>query len=116
MNAIYILGAVVIALLFYYHYKSVRKNKEQIYCKIVNDVKPEMARQIIPDIALEIKPEIVVTRNTFLYPTDEFGKLEKGVVYDSNTYLYELNENNRNDLVILSEKELLRAKWKKRRH
>jgi hypothetical protein len=26
------------------------------------------------------------TKNKWLYPTDSFGKLEKGVVYDSETY------------------------------
>jgi hypothetical protein len=26
------------------------------------------------------------TKNKWLYPTDEFGKMEEGVVYDSKTY------------------------------
>ena len=104
MNIIYLIGIVVLVILLYYRYKSVRKNKEQINSEIVNDIKPEISRQIIPDIALEIKPEMP-TKNTFLYPTDEFGKMERGVVHDSITYVYELNENNKNDLVILSEKK-----------
>jgi hypothetical protein len=32
------------------------------------------------------KPLISQTKNKWLYPTDEFGKMEEGVVYDSKTY------------------------------
>jgi hypothetical protein len=88
-------------ILFCYHSKSDGINKNQII--------PKIAKKIIPKIPKEIKPEMP-TKNKFLYPTDEFGKMEKGVIYDSNTYVYELNENNRNDLVILSEKKLVKQK------
>lgn len=45
----------------------------------------EITKHVIPDIALEIKPIIVATRNSWLYPEDDFGKLEKGVVSGSVT-------------------------------
>jgi hypothetical protein len=122
MNIISILAIVIIALLFYYRYKSDGLNNEQdaseitkeIDSEIVDDIEPEIATQDDPDVGL-IKPEIVATRNSFLYPEDDFGKLEKGVVTDSVTYVYELNENKSDckDLVILSEKKIYRAKRKK---
>jgi len=112
MNIIYLTSIVVLVILLYYCYKSDSLNKEQIKSEttkeidseIINDINTEIANQIIPEAAKEIKPEIV-TKNKWLYPTDEFGKMERGVVHDSITYVYELNENNKNDLVILSEKK-----------
>lgn len=103
MNTIYLIGVVVIGIviLFYYHYKSDGINRNQII--------PKIAKKIIPEIPKEIKPEMA-TKNKWLYPTDDFGKMEKGVVSESITYVYELNENNRNDLVILSEKKLVKRK------
>lgn len=100
MNTIYLIGVVVIGIVipFYYHYKSGGVNKKQI--------NPETVKEIIPEIAKEIKPEMP-TKNKWLYPTDEFGKMEKGMVSESITYVYELNENNKNDLVIFSEKKLM---------
>lgn len=95
MSTIYLIGVVVILTLFYYHYKSRRLHKKKI--------NPEIQNQIITDTAKEIKLEMP-TKNKWLYPTDEFGKMEKGVVSESITYVYELNENNRSDLVIYTEK------------
>lgn len=115
MNTIYLPVAVIIALLFYYRYKSDCLNKEQDESELTkeihsfdNNIKPEVANQIVPDTSLvEIKPKIVATRNSYLYPEDDFGKLEKGVVSDSVNYVYDLNENKSDDkdLVILSEKK-----------
>ncbi len=117
MTTIYIPGAVIIGLLFYYRYKSDSLNKEQdasettkeIDSEIVDDIKPEIVTQIVPDTALEFKPERVATRNSYLYPEDDFGKMEKGVVADSGTYVYELNENKSDgkDLVISSKKKTI---------
>ena len=177
MNIISILTIVIIALLFYYRYKSDDLNKEQdaseitkeIDSEIVDDIEPEIATQDDPDVVLikpeivatrnsflypeddfgkkvyettdkiitdiaketkfeaineiitddtlEITPKIVATRNSYLYPEDDFGKLEKGVVSDSVTYAYDLNENKSDDknLVILPEKKPYQAKRKKRR-
>lgn len=36
---------------------------------------------------LEVLP---ITKNSWLYPTDSFGNLEKGVVMDSRTYYSEI--------------------------
>jgi hypothetical protein len=95
MDTIYLIGIVVIGMviLFYYHYKTGGVNKNQIIAEIPTEIKPEMP-----------------TKNNWLYPTDEFGKMENGVVSESITYIYELNENNRNDFVILSEKKLVKRK------
>lgn len=124
MNTIYIPGAVIIALLFYYRYKSDNLNKEQVESEtfkdinsdIVNDNKPKIVTQTVPNTGLEFKPEIVAPRNSYLYPEDDCGKLEKGVVYDSKTYSSELIEiNDDKELILYTEKEFLRAKRKKRR-
>lgn len=87
MSTIYLISCVVILTLFYYHYKSRRLHKKQI--------NPEIQNQIITDTGKEINPEIA-TKNKWLHPTDEFGKMEKGVVYESKTYASEINENNDN--------------------
>lgn len=123
MNTIYFPSVVIIALLFYYFYKRESLNKEQdaseltkeIHPDDINNIKPEIATQTVADANLEIKPEIIAKKNSWLYPPDDCGKLEKGVVADSVTYLYELNENKKdvNDLVILSEKKTFHAKRKK---
>ena len=50
-----------------------------------------------PNIDTEIPNEIQATpfpKNSWLYPTDTVGKLEKGVVIESKTYCYE-NEVNK---------------------
>ncbi|RTZ05709.1 hypothetical protein [Flavobacterium sp. GSP6] len=104
MNTIYLICGVIILTLFYCHHKRRRLNREQINPEIVKEVNPENQNQIITDTAIEIKPEMA-TKNKWLYPADEFGKMEKGVVSESITYVNELNENNRNDLVILTEKK-----------
>ncbi len=69
----------------------------------MNDL--ENPLQIITETAKQTNPEIA-TKNKWLYPTDEFGKMEKGIVYESITYVYELNKNNTNDLVILTPSEM----------
>jgi hypothetical protein len=48
----------------------------------------------------EIKPK-VTTKNKWLYPTDEFGILEKGVEFDSKTYAQDIKENEPNTLTII---------------
>jgi hypothetical protein len=41
-----------------------------------------------------------MSKNKWLYPSNEFGQMEKGVVYDSNTYIYEKFDKE-NDFEIL---------------
>jgi hypothetical protein len=40
-------------------------------------------------------------KNKWLYPTDEIGKLEKGVEMESITYLRENPDKNPNDFTII---------------
>lgn len=79
MSAIYLICGVIILTLFYCYRKSCRSNREQINSEIVKEVNPEIQNQNITDTVKEIKPEIA-TKNKWLYPEDEFGKMEKGVV------------------------------------
>lgn len=39
----------------------------------------------------------ITTKNKWLYPTDEFGKMEKGIVYESLTYESGVNKNKINN-------------------
>ena len=48
----------------------------------------------------EIKSEMT-TKNKWLHPTDELGKLEKGVEFESKTYLREKKDTNSQDFNIL---------------
>jgi hypothetical protein len=48
----------------------------------------------------EIKPKIH-PKNKWLYPTDEFGILEKGVEFDSKTYAQDIKENEPNTFTII---------------
>lgn len=48
----------------------------------------------------ETKSEII-TKNKWLYPTDNLGKLEKGVEFDSKTYLRDKKDTNSQDFTIL---------------
>ena len=48
----------------------------------------------------EIKPK-VTTKNKWLYPTNELGKLEKGVEFESKTYLRDKKENETTNFTIV---------------
>jgi len=48
----------------------------------------------------ETKPK-VTTKNKWLHPTDEFGILEKGVEFDSKTYLRDKKENETTNFTIV---------------
>jgi predicted membrane protein len=48
----------------------------------------------------EIKPTIT-SKNKWLYPTDEFGIMEKGVEFESKTYVYDKKENDNNNFTII---------------
>jgi hypothetical protein len=48
----------------------------------------------------EIKTEII-TKNKWLYPTDNLGKLEKGVEFESKTYLRDKKDTNSQVFTIL---------------
>jgi hypothetical protein len=87
MNFIYLVGTVVVLIVLNSLYKLL-KNKKQIEenIELLNDMKQ------IEDISevdfIDVKPVIeiptegtkVLGKNKWLYPTDEFGKLEKGTV------------------------------------
>lgn len=62
--------------------KNNNANKNLIMCETINQT--------------EIKPKIT-TKNKWLYPTDEFGMLEKGVEFDSKTYAQNIKENEANN-------------------
>jgi hypothetical protein len=98
MNTIYILGVIVIVLSFFSFYKRNTTNQEP---NESNDVYEEpIIRSSIPKPTKRIKKPIQpepVTKNKWLYPNDEFGKMEKGTVYESKTYSPEINSSSKDN-------------------
>ena len=84
MNAIYLICFAIILKIFYSFFKG-KSRKEEI-----NE------SDNIPQIQ-----SITKTKNSWLYPTDEFGTLEKGVVHDSKTYKNEISDSNNKNFEIL---------------
>lgn len=41
-------------------------------------------------------------KNSWLYPTDEFGKMREGVVYNEREYSYDLNYSDDDSFIISS--------------
>ncbi len=66
------------------------KNKKANESLMVSDIENQTA----------IKPTIT-SKNKWLYPTDGFGILEKGVEFESKTYMYDKKENDNNDFTII---------------
>ncbi len=58
--------------------------------------------------------EIITPKNSYLDCTDNFGKLERGVVVDSITYIYDLQEENNFKVVTPINKKALPNFAKKR--
>lgn len=70
--------------------KSLKRTMKFIF---FNKVKNEISNDKIPVIES-------VSKNKWLYSSDEFGQMKKGVEYDSNNYNYE-NFDKENDFEIL---------------
>ncbi len=47
--------------------------------------------------------EIKTSKNKWLHPTDEYGKMERGKVYESQTYESGIKENKIEDFTIITE-------------
>ncbi len=96
MNIVYIIGFIVLVSLFYSFNK--RKNQGRIKRDGFNP-KPAKTNRI------PIKTEII-TPNKWLYPADEFGKMEKGKVYDTQTYESGTREIKMEQFTIITENTL----------
>jgi len=59
--------------------------------------------------------EVITPKNSFLYTTDSFGKLERGVVVASITYIYESQDDYKFYVAIPIKKKPL-PKFAKKRH
>lgn len=69
-------------------------SKRKVEIKFFKNLESESSKDKILDEGKSL------SKNKWLYPSDEFGQMEKGVVYDSNTYIYE-KFDNKNDFDIL---------------
>ncbi|MFM2369955.1 MAG: hypothetical protein RL619_2272, partial [Bacteroidota bacterium] len=69
--------------------------------KRIKDKKPNK-NLMVSDIENQtaIKP-IITPKNKWLYPTDEFGIMEKGVEFESKRYVYDKKENDNNNFTII---------------
>lgn len=73
MNIIYLIVFLIIAKLFHSVYKNDRANKKQIHNK-----SNELLN--ITDFKSSIEMPKELGKNKWLHPTDEFGKMEEGIV------------------------------------
>ncbi len=68
--------------------------------KIRNKIRNKITNQKQVENLIVVKP-IIIKKNSWLYPNDEFGKMEKGVVNDSKTIVnssVEIDKDNPDDL------------------
>ena len=83
MNIIYLIGFLVVAKLFHSAYMSNSESKKQTQCKS-DDEEDQTDFKYSIETPEEIQEEIPIEKpkelgkNKWLYPTDEFGKMEKG--------------------------------------
>nr|WP_315145069.1 hypothetical protein [uncultured Flavobacterium sp.] len=73
VNIFYVLGALLIAKLFYSIFKSDSENNEQL--QTVNNMEDDKT-----DSKSSIEKPKELGKNTFLHTTDNFGIMEKGRV------------------------------------
>lgn len=76
-----------------FYSKKLKLLKRQMQVKFFNKVENETSND-------KIQVEENASKNKWLYPSDEFGQMKKGVEYDSNTYIYEKFDKE-NDFEIL---------------
>jgi hypothetical protein len=69
-------------------------SRRKMEVEFLKNLESETSKEKIQD------EEKNVSKNKWLYPSDEFGQMEKGVEYDSNTYIYEKFDKE-NDFEIL---------------
>ena len=86
--------AIIIIKLFYENKKLKSKlfnNEEQIVDENINHIESVNPFLIVQDISSDkknINPE-TPSKNAFLNCDDNFGTMEKGVVHENTTYIYE---------------------------
>lgn len=85
MNTVYLIGIILIVKLFCSFYKRNHTSHELIKSSNATQKqnKSNRANQKL------IKPQMT-TKNKWLNPINEFGDMEKGVVYESQTYEREI--------------------------
>jgi hypothetical protein len=72
--------------------------------KIYKDIQKKIRNKIINQKqvqTLSVEKPPIIKKNSWLYPDDEFGKMEKGVVNDTNKIVnssVEIKKDNREDL------------------
>ena len=65
-----------------FYSKKLKLLKRKIEVKFFNKAENETSND-------KIQVEESISKNKWLYPSDELGQMEKGVEYDSNTFIYE---------------------------
>ncbi len=71
-----------------------------IFLKIHKKIRIKITNQKQPQNVIAEKP-LIIKKNSWLYPDDEFGKMEKGVVNETSTNVIgnlEIDKDNTNDL------------------
>lgn len=99
MNYIYLIGVILIARLFYSFYKKDNTNQGLSEDNNANQelIKSNNANRKPTKRNKKLNKPEIASKNTWLYPTDEFGKMEKGTVYESKTYSHEINSSSKDE-------------------
>jgi hypothetical protein len=97
MNTLFIFLFVIASAILVFYFFSISKKQQ---------AKKRKIQQAIID-ARNQKESIPVlpAQNKWLYPTDSFGMLEKGVVHEATNYVYEEGKNGTPDFEISSKME-----------
>jgi hypothetical protein len=97
MNTLFIFLFVIASAILAFYFFSISKKQQ---------AKKRKIQQAIID-ARNQKESIPVlpNQNKWLHPSDSLGKLEKGVVYEATTYVYEEGNNGTPDFEISSKME-----------
>lgn len=111
MEKFYTLGIVVICFIIIKKLFSLLNNKiettEEWNEPILSAIKVEFSDEHLNNTDFANKESkvddgnivelIIITKNKWLYPDDDFGNMIKGTVYNSETYDNEIKDNNSNN-------------------
>ena len=92
MENFYLIVIIVFCFIFIIKQFSSFFKKHEDTQELIESNNPSNKTVEIPNE--KITEPIIPSKNKWLYPTDEFGDMKKGVVYNSTTYEREINENN----------------------
>lgn len=103
MTIVYLIGTGILVLLLYYISKSYVLNNTSSINQTNLETQSKSENEI--DINIDSQNNIPMTseltsKNKWLYPTDNIGKMESGVVYDLQNFAREIDESDSTNFII----------------